>query len=309
MSNNSSRPTLQTILRARSLRYRGSSGEAQATWWQLSPQIAFLWAHCREGHNIRATRDLARWCLLLNYAKLFIFVRDHLLSTGVEAEEPASQARPVLIGVANLHNQWHKQPANKEDAWSVLGTLNVPQLLSKEAPVLEVVLVNGKATDSFSILYNDAGSGSIHLSHTRFWPLTRLSFGLHSMATASPISSAQAVRPWRASKPSQAVFSLGLVSLAVASATMFVYMNPGEIALTLMFFSLYSSAACRGKLALVWETRRYAYRFGHTMYGMLWCSVRRGQRSTHDWIDRCEIHYRASLGNPPIFTFVPLSVL
>jgi len=84
-----------------------------------------------------------------------------------------------------------------------------------------------------------------HLSHMRLWPFTRLSFGLQSITTESPISSGKAFLPWRSSTPAQkARKGSGVWEASRPPDTRSVQSQPGEIQLTRMFLLRTSSAAC-----------------------------------------------------------------
>ena len=96
------------------------------------------------------------------------------------------------------------------------------------------------------------GAKITDLSHMRLWPLTRLNFGLQSITTESPISSAKAFLPWRSSTPAQKLRKGSATSEASRPPdTRSVQSQPGEIQFTRMFLLRTSSAA---SYSLAWYT-------------------------------------------------------
>jgi hypothetical protein len=88
------------------------------------------------------------------------------------------------------------------------------------------------------------GAEITDLSHMRLWPLTRLSFGLQSITTESPISSAKAFLPWRSSTPAQkARKGSGTWEASRPPDTRSVQSQPGETQFTRIFLLRFSNAA------------------------------------------------------------------
>jgi hypothetical protein len=101
-------------------------------------------------------------------------------------------------------------------------------------------------------IWVDRGEEITDLSHMRLWPLTRLSFGLQSITTESPISSAKAFLPWRSSTPAQkARKGSGTWEASSPPDTRSVQSQPGETQFTRIFLLRFSSAACHSS---AWHT-------------------------------------------------------